>query len=274
MIADLGAPVEVSTEARDNAGDLVPGTAVTLVMTKPDGTPLMPPVTEDASTPGRFTAPLTADQAGTWLLYWASPDPVTLTVSAGQISVSDPHRVLVAGLDEFKAQLDRPDYSDDKELRLYLEAATNHVEYLVGPLTPTTVTERVTGYGSLVLSRYPVLSVTGISAVAGGVVSPVPVPGSGYTHSEMGGIQFSEYAYANEFEITYEVGRTSIPADIKLAGLIIAQHLWSVQNARWTINAPNEDQMQSAPGSSFMVPWRAMELLRPYLSVSNVGGIV
>lgn len=271
MIADLLAPVVLSTQARDVNGDLVPGgSAAMLTVTAPDGTVTVPVVTDDGS--GTFTATLTADQKGTWLYRWVSPDPVALTVSAGQISVTDPNRILVAGLDEFKAQLDRSDYLDDSELRLYLEAATDQVEWLIGPLEPKTITERVYGWGMLTLNRYPVTGITSIAPVARGLPADF-LAATDYVVNDRGEIRIFDDIAGREYEVVYQVGRLDIPADIKLAGLIIAQHLWQVQNGRWTVNAPTENELQMAPGSGFGVPWRAMELLRPYMSVMTIGGI-
>jgi Phage gp6-like head-tail connector protein len=273
VIADLDSVVVLSTEARDTAGDPVATATATLTVTAPDGTATAPAVTPDGN--GGFSATLTADQPGLWTFRWSSPDSVSLTVSAGQVSVADPERVLIAGLDEFKKQLDidPDDYSQDGELRLYLEAATNQVEWLIGPVTPTVFIERHSSWDLISLDHQPVIDVVSVTAVVDGVLTSTALDPGLYFGNQYGGIRLFQGYEQQDYEIEYVAGYTDIRADMKLAGLIIAQHLWQIQNGRWTINAPSDDQMATAPGSGFSVPWRAMELLRPYMSVMVAGGI-
>lgn len=276
MIYDVGDRATVTTELRNAQGELTAAT-VTLTVTGPDGTITTPSVSDNGGT-GLYASSFLVPLAGTWRYKWTASGAL-VGVDSGQLSVVDAGRILVAGLDEFRAQLDRADTSDDAELRLYLEAATNQIEWLIGPLSPTTVTERHSSFDRAALRRFPVVSVTSVATVTNGVAdSPVLASNKYMLDAAYGELRFTDwygYGYGgrSDFEITYVVGRTSIPADIKLAGLIIAQHLWSVQNARWTINAPGDDQLQVIPGSGFMVPYRALELLRPYISVATVGGI-
>ncbi len=272
MIYDVGDEATVTTELRDVNGDLVAAT-VTILVTKPDATTATPTVESNGGT-GLYKSSFAVDQVGTWRYKWTASGAIT-AVDGGQFSVVAVGRVLVAGIDEFRAQLDRADSADDAELRLYLEAATNQVEWFVGPLTATTITERVYSADRIALRRWPVQSITSIKPVTNGVVDTEAMPTHYYnTDLTSNEVRFNRWAgFRSEFEVTYVVGRTTIPADIKLAGLIIAQHLWSVQNARFTLSAPGEEELAAVPGSGFTVPHRALELLRPYLSVATVGGI-
>lgn len=270
---DIGDVATVTTRLRDAAGQLVDADVV-IAVTRPDGTALSPvPTVEDNGGLGLFKAAFALDMAGTWRYTWSASGAVT-ALDAGQLEVAAVGRVLVAGLDEFKAQLDRTDDSDDAELRLYLEAATSQIEYLVGPLSPVTYTERYEGAGAFVLRRGPVISVTSIKQVIGGRLRSTAIPaGDYYLDPVAGTVTMPAYPWRGEVEVAYRAGRTAVLPDVKLAGLIIAQHLWAVQNARFTINAPASDELAVAPGSGFAIPARALELLRPYMATSTVGGI-
>lgn len=273
MIYDVGDSATVTTELRDTAGNLTAAT-VAITVTKPDGSALSPtPTVSDNGGTGKYKTSFVVDAVGTWKYKWTASGAL-VAVDGGQLSVQDAGRVLVASIDELRAQLDRADFTEDSELRLYLEAATNQVEWLVGPLTTTTITERQTAPDRIALRKSPLVSVTSVKRVVAGVPGDA-LPTTDYTvDPDVNELRLARWSVGrSEYEVVYIIGRTSIPADIKLAGLIIAQHLWSVQNARFTLNAPGEDELAVVPGSGFMVPYRALELLRPYLSVATVGGI-
>lgn len=271
MIYDVGDVATISTELRDANGDLINAT-VAITITKPDGTIYSPTPSVSTTGTGLYRASWSVADVGTWRYKWSASGAVT-AIEGGQFDVEDAGRVLVAGLDEFKAQLDRTDSTDDAELRLYLEAATSQVEWLVGPLSPVTVTERYVAGGFISLRQTPVISVTSVAPVTYGAAGADIGVGDYYADVAGNGIVMHGYPYRGEFEVEYRAGRTAIPSDIKLAGLIIAQHLWAVQNARFTIESPGTDQMAMAPGSGFTIPYRALELLRPYMSTAAVGGI-
>lgn len=275
MMYDVGDTATVTTELRDADGELIAATVV-ITVTKPDGTTLtpVPDVVSNGGT-GLYKALVPVSVAGTWRYKWTASGAVT-AVDGGQVEVVDVGRVLVAGLDEFRAQLDRSDTSDDTELRIYLESATNQVEWLVGPLSPTTITERHRAVDLIPLRRFPVMSVESLTVVLAGVAGSALSTSDYYVDVDNG--EISVYSYRSmygrcEYEVAYTIGRTSISVDIKLAGLIIAQHLWAVENGRFTINAPGEDTLALVPGSGWLIPHRALELLRPHPSVMNIGGI-
>lgn len=270
MIYDVGDEATVTTELRDINGNLVAATVV-ITVTKPNGTTSTPTVSSNGGT-GLYKASFPVDAVGTWRYKWTASGAV-VAVDGGQLDVVNVGRVLVAGLDEFRAQLDRSDSGDDDELRLYLEAATDQVEWLVGPLSLTSVTERHTTSGNIALRRYPVVSITSVKPVTSGVAGTALAVADYTSDGVVNELRFNTIRSRGEYEIAYVIGRTVIPSNIKLAGLIIAQHLWSVQNARFTLNAPGEDELAIAPGSGFAVPYRALELLRPYISIATVPGI-
>lgn len=164
---------------------------------------------------------------------------------------------------------------DLAELDLMREAAQDVVEGIVGPVLWRTVTELVPvneatyaylSGGMAVLSTKPVVSVTSATVIG----TPAVVT---YTLDSQAGllthIQPWTWTYARDLSVTYIAGRSICPSAIRLAGLIIATHLWQTQ----TGNAPSaggafgqtEQRLDVAEFyAGYSVPNRAVELLTPY----------
>jgi hypothetical protein len=54
---------------------------------------------------------------------------------------------------------------------------------------------------------------------------------------------------------------------LKYAGKIIGQHDWSVNNGNGGRPSPDADVLAMIPGTGYLVPHRALELMRPSLRV-------
>jgi len=258
----VGTKVHVETELRDADGDLTNATVV-IAVTKPDGTVVTPAPTVSNPSTGVYTADITTDQAGTWLLVWTASGAL-VAVKDDQFSVVAA-RLLVASLQEFKQQLNRTGSDDDEELRTYLEAATDFVEdpAIGGPVSAQTFTERtVAKDGVLVLSRRPLISVTSVTPVTNGVLGTA-LASTQYRVDDVGEVvELFSYG-SSEHEVVYRAGMTSIAAGVKIAGLIIAQHLWQTQNNNSGGRPPvGDDATVFLPGASFAIPHRAAELLK------------
>lgn len=157
-------------------------------------------------------------------------------------------------LDELKDHLNITSSRDDAELMLHLGAAVGAVEGIVGPLTARTVVETARGNGSTVLlSQYPVVSVTSLTE------TELPIT---YSTNLAAGLLSEVYTYGT-VEATYVVGRTTIPDDLRLAVLIIAGHLWKLQQGA-TPSALQGDEFDVTPGMGYAIPSRAQDLLAPH----------
>lgn len=116
---------------------------------------------------------------------------------------------------------------DDDELASFLAAARTMVEQRVGPLEPTTVTEKVEGRGrALLLSTLPVVSLTSVTSDGGrtvnvstlsldgksGVVTPKSIDwlGGGWT-------------------VVYSAGLSSVSDAVEKAVYVTTAHLWQTQ---------------------------------------------
>lgn len=163
-------------------------------------------------------------------------------------------------LDEVKAQINVPlaDTSHDTELTRFQRAAQEHVESLVGPVVPRAMTETVRASGETVcLSHSPVVSVESLT-VNGQAVT--------YTLNGPAGLLTGVTA-VGDLSVSYTAGRSPVPEAIRVAALIIAEHLWKTQlgNQPTTGVYPAEDELNVSAGFGYAIPNRALELLRPYM---------
>jgi hypothetical protein len=153
----------------------------------------------------------------------------------------------------------------DAELALICDAAQEHVESLIGPVLHRTVVQTASASAGreLVLNTTPAMTVTSIT----GAGSPL----SGYTLNAATGI-VGDVSYTGSATVTYTVGRTSCPAAVVMATLIIAKHLWETQTGNTPSAMPDAEEFDTATdlGFGFAVPRRAAELLTPYLLLPGV----
>lgn len=265
MSYTVGTKVTIETTLKDADGVLTDAT-VSVAVTKPDGTAVSPAPTVSNPSVGSYTAQVTTDQVGTWLVTWTASGAL-VAVKDDQFSVVAA-RILVASLQELKSQVNRTGTTDDEELRTYLEAATDFVEWAIGgPLGGTTYTERAVAIGgTLVLSQQPVISVTSVTPVTNGVLGTALASTLYRIDDRTKMLElFSTYGW-HQHEVVYRAGRTAIPAGMKLAGLIIAQHLWQTQSNNAGGRPPiGDDGTVFLPGAAFAIPHRAAELLKTYM---------
>jgi len=254
VIYDVGDKVTLSTTVKDESGTLTNAT-MAITVTKPDGTAASPSAPTNPST-GVYKSTVTVDQAGNWTYVWTASGAV-VAAEPGQFTVRS-QTVYVASIEELKAQLRRTDDADDLALRSYLASATRYVEKrLGGPVSVQTLTERhfVTGF-TLVPRKRPLVSVTSITPDFGTVLDP-----TAYT-ADTGVNQITFYygIWPTWHTLVYKAGYAQVPENAKLAGLIVAQHLWETQNG-FAGRRNADDFVQT--GLGFAVPRRAEQLLVP-----------
>lgn len=262
MIYDIGDKVTLSTVVRNDAGTPVNTPTVTIAVTKGDRATLVSPAPTVTNTGsgGVYTAPVTVDMAGLWSYVWTASGTVVAT-DPGQFTV-DPARVYVASIEEFKAHLNRTDVADDAELRTHLAAATEWVESAIGgPISITSYTETHYASEMIVPRRTPLVAVTSITPYLGTALTA-----DAYRVDTDLGVIYLRYGAGYEHTLVYTAGRTVVPERGKLAGLIVAAHLWETQNG--FAGRRNSDDLTST-GLGFAVPRRAVELLERLM----VGGI-
>lgn len=155
--------------------------------------------------------------------------------------------------------------ANDVELERFRSAAQEHVESLVGPvLWRVVVGETVHAHGGVVvLPLAPVVSVESLTS------SGVAVT---YALRKAAGLLLNVRA-SGDLALSFTAGRTSCPDAIRVAALIVAEHLWRTQlgNQPTTGVYPSEDELTVSSGQGYAIPNRALELLRPYMLAPAVG---
>lgn len=251
-------PLDASTYDEDGAPSNA--VAVTVTITRPDGTTVTPTVANIEL--GRYRALFNPSQVGTHGVLW-TVDGTDYDGTFGPDSFHVQDSTLPAvGLVEVKAHLNITSTGDDGELLSFIHAATAGIEAKVGPLTRRTVTQTHNGGTHSVLLSPPVVSVTSVTE------NGTTVPSTGYSVSESGVLTrvngYSRSVWTdgfNNISVTFVGGRTSIPADLRQAVMVLVQHLWETQRGRSVRQRGGDEYV---PGVTYTYPRRVLELIAPY----------
>lgn len=234
----------------------------TATLTKPDGTTTAAGVAK-AST-GNYVATATGGLAGRWRCVWtgtgANSGGLPYTDIA-DVWPADPRMII--SLADARAALNIKGATapiDDEELRLYVCACTEVVEALVGPVLLRERTEVLEGEGTavLLLAEYPE-SITSVKE------DGVTLSSSAYTLGR-GGVLRRKWGVwvADEVEVVYESGWSSIPPSVILAAREEVRYLWQVgqtgQRPSLGSAAGGAGYVTTMP-QGFAVPRRVVELL-------------
>lgn len=185
-------------------------------------------------------------------------------------------------LTDVKAQLNITSTTYDAELQGFLDAAGDVVLEFIGDIPTTVYTENYDGGDvSIYLRHRPVLTITTMTEVVGNVVYTLTSqpPGSsvdawGYSIDDADAGKVVRRSAAGQpwrftpgignITVTYSAGRSVLPASVRMAVLLITEHMW--------------EQTQRGQGAGRAVPGavdadvgygpnkysQAMEMLAPY----------
>ena len=166
----------------------------------------------------------------------------------------------VVPLQLFKAHLNDAASAgaQDAELQRTLTAAENLVTARCGPLGSAAATLNVHASGTnLVLPRTRLASVAAVRDPDGNVVELGPG-----AVNLLSGIIRLPYRRAGAWSVDITAA-ADIPADLELAILIIAAHLWETQRVPGA-RRPGQQPEAPVPGG-FAIPNRAKTLMAPYM---------
>ncbi|MFE9098492.1 hypothetical protein [Streptomyces sp. NPDC007264] len=268
MSFDLGDTVRLAAECRDAAGALTNATTAVLTVTLPDGTTVSPAVTSPPAVTGQYTVDYVTTQAGRHGVRWVFTAPGSAYTDV--FDVRDAAPPMLFSLASAKTKLDIPATStgDDEELREFIEATTQCVEYFVGAVVRRTVQQVVPGdRDAWVLHTTPVLTVSAITplqtwqqAIDPSVLDIDTVAG---ILRRTDGLYF----FAGDYRITYTAGRAAVPPNVSLAGKLILQHLWRTNYgaARGLTGVGGGEDFsvtEQVPGLGYAIPNRALQLLQ------------
>lgn len=280
-VFEVGNKVTAAIEVRNSSGALTSlGTAPTCTITLPDGTTASATVTTTAT--GCYSAVYTTTQAGRHVRTWNS---VSQT-NSDDFPVTDVFNVVSAtpasiiSLDEARAALNWPDTDTDnnEELRSFLDAATEVVEDLVGPVVTRTYTEQHTsGGGAIALNHYPVLAVSSFVEYTPAAITwtkadnPAAAVGNQFTINTANGVIRARWgaSFAGECWVTYTAGRAVTPPAIREACVEIVKARWQQSqqgNARPDLGGV---QITGVSGKTYVVPYLAEALLKPYMQAGG-----
>ncbi|MEU6527872.1 hypothetical protein ABZ869_01605 [Streptomyces sp. NPDC046928] len=268
MSYDLGAVVPLGTTVRDSAGALANAGDMTLIITLPDQSTLTVPSVAPAST-GTYAYDYPAVQAGRHAVRWVATG-VNSGAYTDVFDVRPAAPPMLFSLAAAKAKLDIPatSTSDDEELREFIEATTQCVEFFVGPVVQRTVQQVVPGgRAALVLHSTPVLAVTAVAPLLAGQ-SAIDVAGLDVDPSTGIVRQTSGACFpCGDYRATYTAGRSAVPPNVSLAAKLILQHLWRTNYgaARGLAGVGGGEDFavtEPIPGLGYAIPNRALQLLQ------------
>lgn len=149
----------------------------------------------------------------------------------------------------------------DAELQDFIDTAESVIVERCGPLAPTAVTDRIAARvgASLLLSTAPVISVTSVTTSDG---STVAVPD--LVATEAGVLSYADGLTpfgSTIYTVTYQAGRSTLPAALLMAVREELRHLWKTQ--RGSAVRPGSADAGQAP-ANYLVPHVVAELIEPY----------
>lgn len=161
-------------------------------------------------------------------------------------------------------------------LQQALDTATAMVERRVGPLSPTTFTDRVRGAGaSLTLPRTPVISLTSITPVGGTALDITAFDldkDAGIVALPMPFFAARMWTFpAAEYDVAYVAGRATPPADLLRGVLELTRHIFeNYKGAPVSATTPSspEPPMALKNGERVVWPSRVLELIEPEQNIS------
>lgn len=254
----FGATRRLSTETRDADGNLFAPGAISLTILLPDGTTAGPltPVNDGV---GLYHYDYTPTQAGRHIARWATTSPTGADEETFDVAAQWAEAGVIS-LAEAKAQLNITGNDDDDEIAGMVRAVTAVCERHVGALARTTYAETHSGGYRLVLNHAPVTSVASVTPILNSgvdqTVADLDVDGP------TGIIRRIDGAYmCGPFHVTYTAGRAEMPANVRLAALIILQHLWETQRGQQGGVSFGGSGEVYDPRWGYAIPRRALELL-------------
>lgn len=202
--------------------------------------------------------------------------------------------VSLVSLDDVKTHLNITDTTDDAELQTFIDAAQAPVEDVVGLVIQRTLDEWYDGGDPTILLRHiPVTSVTSVTEFIGHTPinlteQPLSDPlgdGYGYTVESPAGIVTRRgvmtvnpptinpwfvgnpvpfYPGVRNIRIQYVAGQATVPSNVQMGTLEVIRHAWETQRGLTSgLPLPGYDEQMVPTPSGFLIPYRAMEYLKP-----------
>ncbi len=151
--------------------------------------------------------------------------------------------VNVVGKDEVKPYLAMVQTDNDALIESVIAQAEAVVVRKCGPLTATALTKRVFARGGfLMLPVLPVISVTSVTAVDSGAV--LDISDEDDVNLSAGIISVGGLCDGVAYDVVYQAGYASLPADLERAVIEMCRYLWRPQRGSGA-RGGDPDQMAS-----------------------------
>ncbi len=244
----------------DTAGAAANATTVTCTITRPDATTATGTVTNPST--GVYQVTFTAAQAGLHGVYWQATG-TNASAKEDVFSVDSSSVFAPVSLSEVKDHLGMSgvDLARDAELTHFINSATSAIEQRVGPMTRRTVTETHDGGGVVMLSTYPVISLTTVEDSGITLTSDQVYERYGIVRRRSGASPVSFTTGLAGVTVTYQAGRTVVPEDLRHAVLEQVRHMWETQRGQARGRRGGDDY---TPGAAYNLTIRVKELIAPY----------
>jgi hypothetical protein len=171
--------------------------------------------------------------------------------------------VSVVSLQRVKTHLNITASTHDGELQSVIDASEAAIAEKCGPLVSTATTARIRGgcYG-LVLPVIPAISLTSVTPADSTALTLADL----YLDTEAGVVTYNSCAEftARYYDVVYNAGRTTCPADLQLAVLEMVRHLWGSQRSPALYPGSSVTEGPVTPGSAYLMPYRVQELITPH----------
>jgi hypothetical protein len=272
----VGDPVHLTTTWTSNTGVPVDPDTLTLAVTLPDQTVANPAPVKDGVGLYHYDYPTT--QSGRHLAVWTGTGN-NARVWPYEFYVDTIDSGYVISLDDAKTYLRITNTNSDDKLRLYLEAASEVVEFYRGDMIRRTYTEVYSGGDPTIYVRHtPLLSVTTLTEYVGSITYTLtnqPLGASvdawGYTIDDLpsgrivrrsaSGLVWRFVPGVGNVTITYTTGVAVIPATVRIAAMMILEHLWENQRGPMPSPVAQAGNETTVPGINYAIPLEAIELL-------------
>jgi hypothetical protein len=172
----------------------------------------------------------------------------------------------VVSLTEVKSHLNLTVSTHDGELQAFIDSAEAAIGERVGPLSPITRTVRVTPAGRTLRVPAPAIGLTSVTDADGTGLTVADL----YLNPAPGLVEFNDGQTfgSRYYTVVYQAGRTTCPADLKMAVKELVRHLWTTQRGP-TARAGLASEMtsNSVPGAAYAFPIRVEQLLKPHAQI-------
>lgn len=170
-------------------------------------------------------------------------------------------------LSEAKTHLNVTVDTHDAELQGLLDAAESTIAQRCGRLGSTPTTERVPGGDDLLLVARPAVSLVSVTSADGAVLDLSSL----YLDSSAGIVSMSSGASfpARYYTVVFNAGRSSLPADLRLAVLELTRHFWVTQRggSRRPGSPAGDSYSNTLPGAGASLPFRVEQLIAPHVQI-------